>query len=208
MVEYLETYKSNETKLNNSITNNNFKHKIMRPKPINKEVTWDKTQLIMSKTDLRGIIEYVNPAFLQVSGYTEEEVLGKPHNILRHPDMPKAVFKILWDNLKLGNNSHAVVKNLAKSGEYYWVATDFDMIIGSDGAIKGYMGRRKAFDDDVVTSNIEPLYKKLLEIEAIQGEEASVNYLMDFLKEKNTTYKDYVRDLVKLDNFFGGIFRK
>jgi hypothetical protein len=122
--------------------------------------------------------------------------------------MPKAVFKILWDNLKLGNNSHAVVKNLAKSGEYYWVATDFDMIIGSDGAIKGYMGRRKAFDDDVVTSNIEPLYKKLLEIEAIQGEEASVNYLMDFLKEKNTTYKDYVRDLVKLDNFFGGIFRK
>ena len=179
----------------------------MRPKPIDKEASWDKTQLIMSKTDLKGIIDFVNPTFLEVSGYNENELLSKPHNILRHPDMPQVVFKLLWENLKEGNNFHAVIKNLCKNGEYYWVATDFDMIKGSDGEIKGYMGRRKAFDSQIVTTHFEPLYKKLLEIEKKEGVDASEKYLNDFLGENKTTYKDFVKNTVKLENFFGGIFR-
>src|SRR6185436_12852508 len=94
---------------------------------IDKEVTWDKTQVIMSKTNAFGIIEYANEVFVDVSGYEDYELMGQPHNIIRHPDMPKVIFKVLWENLKQGKNFHAIVKNLAKSGRYYWVITDFDI---------------------------------------------------------------------------------
>ena len=87
-----------------------------RPVPIDKEVVWDKTQTIMSKTDLFGTIEYVNQAFADVSGFEEDELMTHPHNIIRHPDMPKVIFKVLWDNIKAGNQFHGIVKNLTKSG--------------------------------------------------------------------------------------------
>ena len=85
--------------------------------PVNKEVAWDKTKTIMSKTDAKGVIEYVNQVFMDVAGYNESELIGKPHNVIRHPDMPKTIFKILWDNIQKGIKFHAIVKNLAKSGE-------------------------------------------------------------------------------------------
>ena len=88
--------------------------------PVNKEVAWDKSKTIMSKTDAKGTIEYVNQVFIDVCGYSEGELIGKPHNIIRHPDMPKTIFKILWDNIQKGINFHAIVKNMAKSGEYYF----------------------------------------------------------------------------------------
>ena len=80
--------------------------------PVNKEVAWDKTKTIMSKTDAKGVIEYVNQVFMDVCGYSEAELIGKPHNVIRHPDMPKTIFKILWDNIQKGINFHAIVKNL------------------------------------------------------------------------------------------------
>ncbi len=98
-----------------------------RPTPIDKEVSWDKTQVIMSKTNPFGIIEYANETFVDVCGYEDYELMGQPHNIIRHPDMPRVIFKVLWENLKKGNNFHAIVKNLAKSGRYYWVITDFEI---------------------------------------------------------------------------------
>ena len=96
---------------------------------IDKEVTWDKTQVIMSKTNAFGIIEYANEVFVDVCGYEDYELMGQPHNIIRHPDMPKVIFKVLWENLKNGKNFHAIVKNLAKSGRYYWVITDFESLV-------------------------------------------------------------------------------
>ena len=78
--------------------------------PVNKEVAWDKTKTIMSKTDAKGVIEYVNQVFMDVCGYSEAELIGKPHNVIRHPDMPKTIFKILWDNIQKGINFHAIVK--------------------------------------------------------------------------------------------------
>ncbi|MBF7093138.1 PAS domain-containing protein [Flavobacterium sp. ALJ2] len=167
-----------------------------RPTPIDKEVSWDKTQVIMSKTNPIGIIEYANETFVDVCGYEDYELMGEPHNIIRHPDMPRVLFKVLWENLKKGNNFHAIVKNLAKSGRFYWVITDFEIAKDSNGVIVNYFGRRRAVPQEVISMHIEPLYKKLLQIESASGIEYSEKYLIGFLEEKNKTYVEYIKDLM------------
>ena len=104
-----------------------------RPIPIDQEVEWDKNLTIMSKTDLFGTIEYANDIFTKVCGYEDYELMGQPHSIIRHPDMPKVVFKVLWENIKAGNQFHGIVKNLAKSGKYYWVITNFEYLRDDNG---------------------------------------------------------------------------
>ena len=163
---------------------------------IDKEVTWDKTQVIMSKTNAFGIIEYANEVFVDVSGYEDYELMGQPHNIIRHPDMPKVIFKVLWENLKQGKNFHAIVKNLAKSGRYYWVITDFEIAKDENGVIVNYFGRRQAVPQEVISLHIEPLYKKLLQIEAASGVEFSEKYLIGFLEEKKRSYVEYIKELI------------
>lgn len=165
------------------------------PTIIDKEVVWDKSRVIMSKTDHRGIIEYANEVFVDVCGYEDYELMGQPHSIVRHPDMPKVLFKVLWENLKLGVNFHAVVKNLAKSGRYYWVVTDFESTKNEAGEITNYFGRRRAVPQEIITNHIEPLYKKLLQIEKASGVEYSEKYLIGFLEEKNRSYVEYIKDL-------------
>jgi PAS domain S-box-containing protein len=167
-----------------------------RPTPIDKEVSWDKTQVIMSKTNPFGIIEYANETFVDVCGYEDYELMGQPHNIIRHPDMPRVIFKVLWENLKKGNNFHAIVKNLAKSGRFYWVITDFEIAKDENGAIANYFGRRCAVPQEVIALHIEPLYKKLLQIESASGMEFSEKYLIGFLEEKKRTYVEYIKELI------------
>lgn len=172
---------------------------VKRPIPIDKEVSWDKTQTIMSKTDLYGTIEYANETFVDVCGYEDYELMAQPHNIIRHPDMPKVVFKVMWDNIKQGNKFHGIVKNLAKSGRYYWVITDFEYMRDENGNIKNYIARRKAVPQPVITNHIEPLYKKLLQIEQASGIDASEKYLIGFLEEKGMSYVDLITKLM-VDN--------
>lgn len=175
---------------------NQENHVFEKVTPIDKEVSWDKTQVIMSKTNPSGIIEYANEVFVDVCGYEDYELMGQPHNIIRHPDMPKVIFKVLWENLKGGKNFHAIVKNLAKSGRYYWVITDFEIAKDEKGVIVNYFGRRRAVPQEVISFHIEPLYKKLLQIEAASGIEFSEKYLIGFLEEKKTTYVEYIKALV------------
>ena len=163
---------------------------------IDKEVSWDKTQVIMSKTNAFGIIEYANEVFVDVCGYEDYELMGQPHNIIRHPDMPKVIFKVLWENLKQGKNFHAIVKNLAKSGRYYWVITDFEIAKDENGVIVNYFGRRQSVPQEVISLHIEPLYKKLLQIEAASGVEFSEKYLIGFLEEKKRNYVEYIKELI------------
>lgn len=163
---------------------------------IDKEVSWDKTQIIMSKTNAFGIIEYANEVFVDVCGYEDYELMGQPHNIIRHPDMPKVIFKVLWGNLKNGKNFHAIVKNLAKSGRYYWVITDFEISRDENDVIVNYFGRRQAVPQEVIALHIEPLYKKLLQIEAASGVEFSEKYLIGFLEEKKRSYVEYIKELI------------
>lgn len=178
------------------MSENHPKFELQRPIPIDKEVSWDKTQTIMSKTDPLGRIEYANEVFIDVCGYEDYELMSQPHNIIRHPDMPKVIFKHLWDELKKGNNFHGIVKNMAKSGRYYWVITDFEVAKDENGKILNYFSRRKAVPAEVVSKYIEPLYRRLLQIETVSGVDASEKYLKGFLEEKKKTYIEYIQDIM------------
>ena len=116
-------------------------------------------RLIVSRTDPQGIITHVNNSFIAMAGYSEEELIGAPHYILRHPDMPPAAFKMLWDTLKENKKWHGYVKNLRKDGGYYWVyATVIPNI--RNGQLMGYTSvRRKPSRTKV--KEAEELYKTL-----------------------------------------------
>lgn len=155
-----------------------------KPTPINEEIVLDPRRYIVSETDEKGKITYCNDYFIEVSGYTKEELIGKPHSIVRHPDMPKVVFKLLWETISQGNNINAVVKNLAKDGRYYWIFTEFESRRDTDtGEIIGYHAARKSISKHVIEI-IAELYATLLEIEKKEGVEASQKYLISFLKDK------------------------
>ncbi|WPO77936.1 PAS domain-containing protein [Flavobacterium sp. KACC 22761] len=170
--------------------------KIPRPNPSKREVDWNKSKVLLSKTDTKGTILYANEDFIDVSGYDEFELIGQPHNIIRHPDMPKVIFKFLWDSIKSNKNIHAIIKNMSKTGRYYWVITDFKILADSKGNIVGYFGTRKSVREDIIDKFIEPLYNRLLHIEETSGILASEEYLVGFLQERNKTYTEYIDDLV------------
>jgi len=92
-----------------------------RVTPIDHEISFGENEFIVSKTDLKGNITYGNELFIKISGYDEKEFIGAPHSILRHPDMPRAVFALLWKQISKGEEIFAFVKNLAKDGSFYWV---------------------------------------------------------------------------------------
>ncbi|MDO4781896.1 MAG: PAS domain-containing protein [Capnocytophaga felis] len=167
-----------------------------KPLPIDREVVWDKSKIIVSETDIYGRIVEVNDAFCDVSGYSIVEMIGQPHSLVRHPDMPQLIFKMLWDNLKNENNFVGVIKNLAKSGEYYWVITDF--IIQKDilGNVTNYIARRKSVSRDIVDNRIAPLYETLLKLEKIGGMELSGRFLKNYLDKEGKDYIGFIFDIV------------
>ncbi|WP_292658086.1 PAS domain-containing protein [Nitratifractor sp.] len=165
-----------------------------RPVPTGREIKLDKKKIIVSKTDMKGVILYGNDYFVEVSGYSEVELIGQPHNIIRHPDMPKAIFYLLWQTISQGKNITAVVKNLAKNGDHYWVVTDFESSRDSMGNITQYIAYRRPVPPQVLEV-IEPLYAKILEVEKVHGMRASVEYLNSFLEEKRTNYNAYIAEL-------------
>ncbi len=155
-----------------------------RPEPLNEEIVLDPKRYLVSETDSEGVITYCNGYFKEISGYGETELRGQPHNIISHPDMPKLVFKLLWDRIGSGQNINAVVKNMAKNGRFYWVFTEFNIKKDADsGEIIGYMASRKAVSKHIVEI-ISELYRNIYEIENREGMEAALKYLNNFLKEK------------------------
>ena len=169
---------------------------MQRPTPINNEIKLNPKRYIVSKTDTDGIIEYGNDYFVEISGYKEAELIGQPHSIIRHPDMPKVVFKLMWDRISKAQNIMAIVKNMAKDGSYYWVVTEFEPKTDPlTNEVVSHTAFRKAAPPKAVEA-IEPIYKKLLEIEAVSGMEASEKYLVGFLDEKHKSYDEFIDELV------------
>ena len=157
---------------------------MQKPIPLDEEIALDPKRYIVSETDEKGKITFCNDYFMEVSGYNKEELIGKSHNIVRHPDMPKIVFKLLWETISQGKNINAVVKNLAKDGRYYWIFTEFESRRDNDtGDIIGYHAARKSISKHVIEI-IANLYTVLLEIEKNEDIEASEKYLISFMKEK------------------------
>jgi len=146
---------------------------------------------IVSKTDTKGKITYCNEIFMDMAGATEKELLGKPHNIVRHPDMPRAVFKLLWDRVKSGEEIFAYVKNRSFDGGFYWVYANVTPSYDNRGNIIGYYSVRIKPNDKALET-IKPLYQKMVDLEATGGMEASTKYLMDLLNEKGVTYDEFI----------------
>ena len=156
----------------------------MKPTPLDVEIELDPKRYIVSETDEKGKITYCNDYFVEVSGYSQEELIGKAHNIVRHPDMPKVVFKLLWETISAGKNINALVKNLAKDGRYYWIFTEFEIRKDNDtDEVIGYHAARKTISKHVIEI-ISNLYAELLQIEKDDSIEAAETYLVNFLKEK------------------------
>lgn len=166
-------------------------HRPGKPMPADKEIPLDPSKTVMSKTNAKGIIEYANEYFMEVSGYEEYELMGQAHNVIRHPDMPKTVFKLLWNRLNKGENIHAFVKNLSKDGRYYWVLTNFETKYDEAGNIVSHYSRRKAAPKNAIYE-IEKLYKTLKSIEDRQGMETAVKYFEGMLEEKGVTYDHFI----------------
>jgi PAS domain S-box-containing protein len=163
-----------------------------------KEVFFD--DLIVSKTDLTGRITYANDVFCKVSGYSETELLGQQHSIIRHPDMPRAVFKYLWDTIAGGHEVFAYVKNLAKCGDYYWVFAHVTPSHDVNRKIVGFHSNRRVPDPRIVRDVIAPLYAELLREEQSHrnGKDAlaaSYRMLIDFIATKKMSYDELIFSL-------------
>ncbi len=166
-----------------------------RPSPINKEIIIDDEAVLISITDPEGYILEVNDVFVETSGYSEKELIGAAHNVIRHPDMPKVLFKIVWEHIKDRENVMALVKNLAKDGRYYWILTDFITKVDAKREIVSYTAYRRPVCKEVQDA-IAPLYKALCAIEAVADMDASEKFLLDYLENKGMTYDEMVEDII------------
>jgi PAS domain S-box-containing protein len=172
---------------------------IIHPTPTGRQSHFGEEEIIVSKTDLRGIITYANDVFIRVSGYSEGELLGAPHSILRHPAMPRCVFKLLWDTIKGGNEIFAYVLNLAKDGSEYWVFAHVTPSYDLAGHLVGYHSNRRVPYPDAL-EKVKPLYAHLLAVEKRAaspnaGMEASFKAVVDMLQSQNTDYSRFVFSL-------------
>lgn len=169
-------------------------------KPTGVERTFSADELIVSKTDMKGTITYVNDLFLSLADYSEVEMIGAPHSAIRHPDMPRCVFKLLWDYLQDDKEIFAYVKNMSANGDHYWVmahvTTSFDM----SGQKVGYHSNRRVPNRQILESTIIPLYSKLLAEESKHGDrrsglEASYKMLSGIWEDKGQEYNEFILTL-------------
>ena len=163
--------------------------------PTSVERLMREDDFIVSKTDLKGRITYGNRIFIEFSGYSEIELIGAQHNIIRHPDMPRAVFKLLWDTIQAKRECNAFVKNMAKDGSFYWVFANVTPNYDREGNVIGYFSvRRKPKTSGVKT--VSGLYQAMLDAERRAGAKdamsASTRILTDLLAEKGLSYDELV----------------
>lgn len=128
------------------------------------EIIVENDTLITSKTDLKGNIIYANKDFCKYAEYDMEEILYKPHNIIRHEDMPRCVFKLLWDYIRGGKEVFAFIKNKTKKGNFYWVFANVTPTFDARGATIDYYSVRRAPRREVLAM-MEEIYSRLLAVE-------------------------------------------
>ncbi|WP_304544804.1 PAS domain-containing protein [Sulfurimonas microaerophilic] len=155
------------------------------------ELMFQEDELIVSKTDTKGKILYGNELFLKLAGYTEQELLNSPHNIIRHPRMPKVIFKLLWETVQQGKEINAYVMNRAKNGDHYWVLANVTPSYDANKNIVGfYSVRRKPTKKalDVIV----PLYERLYKAEKSGGISESQQILDTIIAENGGRYDRFI----------------
>lgn len=161
------------------------------------EQFFEPNEIIVSKTDTKGRLTYTNNVFLRIAGYTEQECLGQPHNMIRHPEMPRCIFKLLWDTIQAKKELFAYVVNRCKNGDHYWVLAHVTTSVDANGNIIGYHSNRRVPNRKHLEGTIIPLYKQLLAEEQKHsdpkaGLEASSRIITDMLKEKGVGYDEFI----------------
>lgn len=164
--------------------------------PTGIENAYGEDDLIVTKTDLKGHITYANDLFVKLSGYTRHEIEGAPHNMIRHPEMPRCVFKLLWESIAARKEIFAYVVNLAKNGNHYWVFAHVTPSLDWQGNVVGYHSNRRKPDAAQIAA-IKPLYAQLSAEEqrhgsAKDGLAASSALLTALLKDKGLSYDEFI----------------
>lgn len=167
--------------------------------PSGVERTFGEDEIIVTKTDTKGILTYANKVFLRVSALSESEAIGKPHSLIRHPDMPRAVFKLLWDSLNARQELFAYVVNLAADGAHYWVLAHVTPSLDSRSRVVGYHSSRRKPEQAAVAAAQE-LYARLRAEERRHSGsqvalDASWAMLQNVLAERGQTYDQFVWEL-------------
>lgn len=164
--------------------------------PLDEEISFDSDEIIVSKTDSKGRIIYANDVFCRVAEMSTQEVIGQPHNVIRHPDMPRAVFKLLWERLLAKKEIFAYVKNMSLTGKYYWVIAHVTPSFALDGTLTGYHSNRRVPRPEAI-ADIRPLYRDLLRIEQKNPDSKaslleSAAFLEKTVRDIGQTYDEFV----------------
>lgn len=150
---------------------------------------------IVSKTDLKGRITYCNRIFIEFSGYTEQALLGAQHNIIRHPDMPRGIFRFLWDTLGQKQACFAYVKNMSQNGDFYWVFANITPDLDAQGNVVGYFSVRRKASAKAVAA-VSDLYQTMRDAEHRAGPRdacaASLQVLGDVLQQQGVSYEQFI----------------
>lgn len=168
-------------------------------RPTGVERSFGHDEVIVTKTDLKGRLTYANDVFCRVSAISEADLLGRPHSIIRHPQMPKAVFKLLWDTLASREELFAYVVNLAGDGAHYWVLAHVTPSFGLGGEVVGYHSNRRLPDPRAIRE-VEPIYRRLVAEEtrharSADAARAGCDLLHEMLAERGTGYDQFVWSL-------------
>jgi len=166
----------------------------------NKEIKCTTQEIIISRTDLKGNIIYHNETFAKINAFDGASVIHKAHNIVRHPDMPKSIYKIIWSIIEQGLPIQALLKNKTNDGHYYWTLVDWKIQKNRNNQVISYVAYGKQAPDHAIKS-LEPIYKMMLEIEKEHDVDSAVEYLHSFLDEKKLTYREYMQKLTKNREF-------
>ena len=163
--------------------------------PTHVEKVMREDDFLVSKTDPKGRLTYGNQIFIEFSGYSEAELLGQQHNIVRHPDMPRGVFKFLWDTLQSKRECFAYVKNMSKDGSYYWVFANVTPSLDAQGQAEGYFSVRRKPKPQAVSA-VSDLYRKMLDEERRAGPRdacaASLALLTNVLTQRGVSYEQFI----------------
>lgn len=166
-----------------------------RPTPTGRASPFAEDEIIVTKTDPKGRILYANETFLTVSRLTLAEALGQPHSIVRHPDMPRCIFEMMWKTIGAGGEFFGYVKNMATNGDHYWVFAHVTASRNAAGTITGFHSNRRK-PDAAQIARIEPLYQRLLAAEDAQadrkaGQRRGADLLDAFLAERGISYDQF-----------------
>lgn len=165
-------------------------------KPTGRECPFSEDELIVTKTNLKGHITYANDVFLRLSKYPTKQVMGAPHSLIRHPDMPRCIFKLLWDSIQAKKEIFAYVVNMAMDGDHYWVFAHVTPTLDAQQNVVGFHSNRRKPNPDQV-AKIQDLYRQLRTEEQRHdnrkdGMLRGYDMLMGLLKDKGLSYDEFI----------------